>query len=183
MASTLIRRAGWPLAAVAAFVFLVALALHGERPEPGLARFKAAGLLTAFAPEEAWEVEIALGSETWRVRRDGSEWRVPASGGAMPAEASARVDAALRLLRDSGPLRMLAANEVARVPAGDYALGQEALRVMVRGPDGATFAIRFGNRNPMGTARYSQIEGVDGVLLMPAYVAESWEHAVGLPPR
>jgi len=179
----LIRRASWPLAAVAAFVFLAALALHGERPEPGLARFKAAGLLTAFAPEEAHEVEIARGSEIWRFRRDGAEWQAFASTGAMPAEASARIDAALRLLRDSGPLRTLAADDVARVPAGDYALGQEALRVTVRGPDSATFAIRFGNRNPMGTARYAQVEGVDGVPLMPAYVAEAWERAVGLPPR
>lgn len=177
------RRAGWPLAAVAAFAFLIALALHGERPEPGLVRFKAAGLMTAFSPDDAREVEIALGGETWRFRRDGTEWRAIAPAVAVPAEASAGIDAALRLLRNSGPLRTLAADEIAQVPASDYALGREALRITVRGPDGAMFAIRFGNRNPMGTARYARVEGVDGVPLMPAYVAEAWERAVGLPAR
>jgi hypothetical protein len=183
VAPPLIGRVGWPLAAAAAFVFLAALALHGERPEPGLARFKPAGLLTAFAPEEARQIEIAQGGETWRFRRDGTEWRAVAPTGAVPADAGAHIDAALRLLRDAGPLRTLAADEIARAPVGDYALGEEALRVTVRGPDGATFAIRFGNRNPMGTARYARIDGVDGMPLMPAYAAEPWERAVGLPPR
>jgi hypothetical protein len=183
VASPLIRRAGWLLAAVAAFAFLAALALHGERPEPGLARFKAAGLLTAFAPEDAREVEIVTGGETWRFRRDGAVWRAVAPPRAVPAEATSRIDTALRLLRDSGPLRTLSADEIARVPPAEYALGSDALHITVRGPDGAKFAIRFGNRNPQGSARYARVDGVDGVPLLPAYVAETWEQVVGTPSR
>jgi hypothetical protein len=182
VAPSLIRRAGWPLAAAVALAFLVALALHGERPEPGLARFKAAGLLTAFAPEDAREVEIARAGETWRFRREASGWRAIDPPRPVPAGAPGRIDTALRLLRDSGPVRTLSPDEVARVPPADYALGMDALSVTVRGPDGATFAIRFGARNPLGSARYATVDGVDGVPMLPAYVAETWEQAIGAPP-
>ena len=35
-------------------------------------------------------------------------------------------------------------------------------RQAVRGPEGAAFAIRFGARNPLGSARYAQVDGIDG---------------------
>ena len=33
--------------------------------------------------------------------------------------------------------------------------------------------------NPLGSARYTRIDGIDGVPLLPAYVAETWEQAIG----
>jgi hypothetical protein len=183
MASPLIRRAGWSLAAIAALVFLVGLALHGERPEAGLAPFKPAGLMTAFAPEEAREVEIADAGEIWRFRREGRTWRAAEAPHAVPTDAGQRIDTALRLLRDSGPLRMLSPDEIGPAPPADYGLGPQALRVTVRGPDGATFAIRFGARNPLGAARYAQVEGMGGVPLIAAYVAETWQQAIGTASR
>jgi hypothetical protein len=176
VAPSLIRRAAWPMAAALALVFLAALALHGERPEPGMVGFKAAGLLTAFAPDDAREVEVGRAGEVWRFRRDGRSWRVVEAPRPVPAEAADRIDTALRLLRDSGPLRVLSADEAA---PSDYALGSDALRVTVLGPDAATFAIVFGAANPLGSARYVRIDGIDGVPLMPAYVAETWEQAIG----
>jgi hypothetical protein len=178
VAPPLIRHAAWPLAAAAALAFLVGLALHGERPEPGLAYFKAAGLLTAFAPAEAREIEVTKAGEIWRFRRDGNGWRTIETPRPVPADAAQRIETALRLLRDSGPLRVLSADEARATPAG-YALGPEALRVTVLGPDAAPFAIRFGAANPLGSARYAQVEGIDGVPLLPAYVAETWEQAIG----
>jgi hypothetical protein len=179
VAPSLIRRAAWPMAAAVALAFLVALALHGERPEPGLVGFKAAGLLTAFDPADAREIEVSRAGEVWRFRREGSSWRAVEAPRPVPAEAAERIDTALRLLRDSGPLRVLSAGEVARTAPSDYALGPEALRVTVLGPDAATFAIVFGAANPLGSARYVRIEGIDGVPLLPAYVAEIWEQAIG----
>ena len=96
-------------------------------------------------------------------------------------EAGQRIDAAL--LRDSGPLRTRLAAEVGRTLPADYAVGDDALRVSVREPGGATFAIRFGCRNLLGSARYAQIAGSDGVALLPAYVAETWEQAIATAPR
>jgi hypothetical protein len=178
MAPSLIRRLAWPLAAVVALLFVLSLALTGGRPDSGLTHFKPAGLLTAFAPDDAREVEIAVGGRTWRFRREGA-WRVVEAPQPIPSDAGQRIDAALRLLRDAGPLRVLTADEVAQVPESEYALTAGSLRVEVRASNGAAFGVRFGGRNPLGSARYARVAGVDGVPLLPTYVAEAWERAVG----
>lgn len=180
MASALIGRLVWPVAAVLAAALLAVLALHGERPEPGLARFKPAGLMTEFTPAEAREVDVSRGGRTWRFRRDGTLWRrLDGSEPAQPDD-TGRIDAALRLLHDSGPLRTLSADEVGEDSAREFDLGDKALVVTVCGPGNAAFEIRFGARNPLGSARYTRASGVDGVPLLSAYVAEAWEQAIGV---
>jgi hypothetical protein len=167
----------WPLAAVAAFAFLVGLALQGERRDP-MQEFKPAGLLTAFAPEDAREIEIAIGADVWRFRRDDA-WRPIEPTKPVPADFAQRIEAALRLLRNSAPLRVLTAEEVAHVPPSEYALAADSLRVRVRAMDGTLFAIQFGGRNPLGAARYAKVDGMDGVPMLPAYVGDAWERVIG----
>jgi hypothetical protein len=179
VAAALIRRLAWPLVAAGAFAFLAGLALHGERRDP-MQEFRPAGLLTAFAPEDAREVEIATGAGTWRFRRDGGWWEVDSSKPA-PADVAQRIDTALRLLRNSAPLRVLTADEVARVPPSEYALAADSLRVQVRAADGATFRVQFGGRNPLGSARYAKVDGMEGVPMLPAYVGDAWEQVIGGP--
>src|SRR5262249_59926732 len=70
VATSLIRRAAWPLAAALALAFLIGLALHGQRPDAGLAAFKPGGLLTTFVPEGAREGEVLSGGGTLPFRRD-----------------------------------------------------------------------------------------------------------------
>ena len=175
----MIRRLGWPLAAGLAFAFLVGLALHGSRRDP-MQEFKPAGLMTAFAPEDAREIEIATGAETWRFQRDGA-WRAVDPPKPAPADVGPRINAALRLLRNSAPLRVLTAEEVARVPPAEYALAADSLRVQVRAADGVTFRIQFGGRNPLGSARYAKVYGMEGVPMLPAYVGDAWEQVIGGP--
>jgi hypothetical protein len=179
VAPTLIRRAAWPLAAGIALIFLVGLALHGQRPEAGLAPFKAGGLLTAFAPDQAQEVEITSGGKTWRFRRDGETWQSLEMAGPVPAEAPRRIDVALRLLHNSAPLRTITAEEAGPTLASDYGLDDAALRVAVRGPSGASFVIRFGAPNPLGLGRYTRVDGIAGVPLLATYVADSWRQVIG----
>lgn len=157
----------WPAAAIVAFAFLVAAAFHGGRPDI-LVEFKPTGLLRAFAPEQAQEIEIASGGARRRFARAGERWDTA-------PEVALRLDAALRLLRDSGPMRVLTAEEVARVPASDYALGPDSLKVSIRPAKGATFVIQFGGRNPLGAARYAKVDGEAGIALLPTYVADAWE--------
>jgi hypothetical protein len=52
----------------------------------------------------------------------------------------------------------------------------DSQRATVLSADAAPFAIVFGAANPMGLARYVRI---DGAPLLPAYVAETWEQAIG----
>jgi hypothetical protein len=178
VAPSLMQRFAWPLAAAAALLFMVGLALSGKRPDAGLAPFKAAGLLAAFAPEDAREVEVAAGGATWRFRRDDG-WQAIAAPRPVPSDLTRRIDAALRLLRNAGPLRVLTPDEVGQVPASEYALGSDSLRVEVRSSAGASFQIQFGGRNPLGVARYVRVQGVDGLPMLPTYVAEAWEQVIG----
>jgi len=164
MAPSLTQRLAWPVAAAVAFAFLVGLALHGERPEPGLVRFEAAGFMKQFAPEQVREVEIVTAAGRWRFRR-GTDW-------------PDRIDAALRLLRDAGPMRVMTADEVATQSAATYGLDSGATVVTVRSEGGETFAIRFGARNPLGSGRYARVDGMGGVPILPAYVGDAWEQVV-----
>ncbi len=165
------------MAALAALAFIVALAIQGERPDPGIAKFTPAGLLTTFNPEDARDIRILAKGETWRFHR-ATSWDTVEGSRPVPAGAAARIDAALRLLRNSRPLRVLTSEEISRVPASEYALGPDNLRVEVRASSGATFRIQFGGRNPLGSARYVRVEGLDGIPLLPTYVAEAWEQVV-----
>ncbi|MBS0526790.1 MAG: hypothetical protein JSS04_24385 [Proteobacteria bacterium] len=159
-------RWAWPAAAALAFAFLVGLALHGGRPDI-MVQFKPGGLMS-FAPEQAREIEIRRGTDRRHFVRSGERWDAP-------VETSERLEAGLRLLRNAAPMRLLTAEEVARVPPSEYALGADSLRVTVRPEDGAAFVIQFGGTNPLGAARYAKVDGEAGVALVPTYVAEAWE--------
>jgi hypothetical protein len=163
----MIRKWAWPAAAALAFAFLVGLALHGGRPDI-LVEYKPAGLLP-FAPEDAREIEIVTGADRRRFVRDGDRWKAP-------SEAAGRLEAGLRLLRNAGPMRVMAADEVARVPESEYALGPDSLKVVIRPASGTPFVIQFGGRNPLGSARYARIDGQTGIALLPAYVGDAWEN-------
>jgi hypothetical protein len=165
MAPALTRWA-WPAAAALAFAFLVGLALQGSRPD-SMVQFNPGGLMS-FAPEQAREIEIRRGADRKRFVRNGERWDAP-------VETAERLDAGLRLLRNAAPMRVLTAEEVARVPPSEYALGADSLRVTVRPAAGAAFVILFGGANPLGAARYAKVDGEAGVVLLPTYVAEAWE--------
>lgn len=165
MAAAMSRWA-WPAAAALAFAVLVGLALDGRRPDI-LVEYKPSGLMR-FGPEQAREIEIVTGGERKRFARDGERWKAP-------TETAGRLEAGLRLLHNAAPMRMLTADEVALVPASEYALGPDSLRVTIRPSGGAAFVIQFGGRNPLGAARYARVEGMAGIALLPSYVAEAWE--------
>lgn len=155
------RRWVWPFVAALSFALLLALALHGKRPDAGLVGFRAGGYLKAFEPEDAVEVAVTLPAGNKRFTRQ-ENW-------------SPGIDEALRLLRDSAPMRVMTADEVANQPPSAYGLENKAIAVRVRSRTGQTFAIRFGARNPLGSGRYVQVEGVPGVPILPSYVGDAWE--------
>jgi hypothetical protein len=183
VAPSLTRRVAWPLAAALAFAFLVLLALHGERPDAGLRSFVSAGLMTSFASQDARAVEITRDRESWRFERDGQAWRTIEAPSPVPADVGARIDAGLKLLRDSAPLRILSPEEMRAAPPTDFGLSPPALQVKVRGPGDATFTVRFGARNPLGVACYTRVDGVEGVPLLATYVMEAWQQVIGTPTQ
>ena len=179
MASAALRRLAWPAAAVTAAAFIVALAMHGERPEPGLARFVAAGLMTA-PPERVTEVDLAAGGRTWQLRRGESGWAVIRGGPLGMLDPRLQVEEGLALLHRSGPERILTPDEAAGAER-EFGLAEPTLSVTARTVSDPPFTIHFGVKNPLGLARYARVDGRAEVVLLPAFVAETWERLVGPP--
>ena len=172
------KRLVWAAAAVGATAFLAALAFTGGRGGPGLEAFKPKGLM-AIAVEDAREVDVTTARGNWHFVRTQDGWR--ATLGEATAGFGTRLDGALRLLRNSGPDRVLSGAEVAQAGAAQFGLAPPRLRVIVSGPGASVFAISFGGVNPMGLSHYARLDGRQEIVLLPAFVAEQWERTGGTP--
>jgi hypothetical protein len=179
VAAAALRRWAWPAAATVAAAPVAALALHGHRPEPGVVRFEAAGLMREPAPERAREILVTAGARRWRfVRDEDGAWT---ERGAAGAEGWARrVDKGLRFLHASAPMRTLAPAEVEGIADREYGLDPPRYTVSVRGPAGAPFVVAFGGVNAQGLGQYARVDGRGEVFLLPRYVGGEWEAAAGL---
>jgi len=171
-------RLAWAVAALGATAFLVALAFTGGRGGPGLAPFVPKGLLT-IAAEDVREIDLTTPQGHWHFVRAQGSWRVTL--GKTTAGFEERLDNALRLLRNSGPDRILTSAEVAQAGAAQFGLASPRLRIVVSGPDSSSFAISFGTTSPMGLSHYARLDGSPEIALLPAFVAEEWERTGGAP--
>jgi hypothetical protein len=168
----------WSAAALGATGFLVALALTGGRGGPGLAPFTPKGLMT-IPLQDVREVDVESREDRWHFIRAEDGWH--ATAGATTAGFAVRLDGALTLLRNSGPERVLSADEVAGVEPAQFGLDPPRLRVVVNGSDASSFAISFGATNVLGLSHYARREGRREIALLPGFVAEAWERVGKLP--
>jgi len=172
------NRFAWIAAALAATAFLAALAFTGGRGGPGLVPFTPAGLLTVPA-EQVREIEVSIGERQWHFVRGDSGWQ--ARRGKVTDGFEARLEAAITLLRNSGPDRILTEDELAGIDAAQFGLDPARSRVLLRGSGTDTFAISFGAANVLGLSRYAKLEGKREIALLPGFVAEAWEQLGGAP--
>ena len=172
------NRLAWAAAALGAMAFLVTLAFTGGRGGPALDPFIPKGLMT-IPIEDVREIDIAAPRGHWHFVRTQGGWR--ATQGIATAGFEVRLDSALKLLRNSGPDRVLTEAEVARAGAAQFGLAPPRLRIIVSGPGASVFAISFGGTNPMGLSRYARLDGSSQIALLPAFVAEEWERTGGAP--
>jgi Domain of unknown function (DUF4340) len=173
VASAALRNWGWMLAAGLAAAFLGVLALHGERPEPGLDRFEPAGLLLDWPVDEVVALDVAAGPRRRAFRRVGASWRV--DGAVIAGEIEQNIALGLKLLRNSAPQRIFAATEIDQAALSNFGLAAPRLTVAARTGAGRSITILFGGYNPLGLARYTRVDGQGEVVLLPSFVAEAWE--------
>jgi hypothetical protein len=162
---------------VAALGALAAVVLWEGNERRSLSTFVAAGPMRAIDAASVRVVEIRQGDRRWRFERNGNSWR------ASPAPDKAQLQAlddGLTLLRNAAPERVFDKSE----QPDDAAVGLAPAQLAVRIDAAAPFAIDFGGPNPMGQARYARVAGESTTLLLPRYVADTWEAAAGLrePP-
>jgi hypothetical protein len=129
--------------------------------------------------EEVRQVDVLAPRGHWHFVRTQDGWR--ATQGTVAAGFEARLDGALKLLRNSGPDRVLTEAEVARAGAAQFGLAPPRLRVIVSGPGASVFAISFGVTNPMGLSHYARLDGSSEIALLPTFVGDEWERTGGAP--
>ena len=170
-----LRQWGWGTAAAVAAGFIAALALHGSRPEPGLARFEAMGPLADWPLQQVAAVEIDAGARHRSFRRgaDG-RWQDEGSGEPAGVGANQRIETGLTLLHNSGPQR----TDLAPEDLAEFGLAPPRLTVTAHGAGGRTRSIAFGGANPLGLERYAKVSGNADIVLLPGFVAAEWETIV-----
>ncbi|VIO71480.1 hypothetical protein CI1B_36640 [Bradyrhizobium ivorense] len=168
----------WSAAALGAIVFLAALALTGGRGGPGLQPFVPKGLMM-IRLEDVREVELETREGRWHFVRAEDGWH--AAAGETTAGFAARLDGALRLLRNSGPERVLSSTETAGVDPAQFGLDPPRLRVVVNGSGASSFVISFGATNVLGLSHYARREGSGEIAMLPGFVAEEWERVGKMP--
>ena len=174
MAAALVMRWVRLTAAAMAIAFIAILAFHGERPEPGLVNFQAAGLLADWAVDGVTSVIVVAGGKQRSFHRlPGDHWRADEDGvRPVPTE---RINAGLALLRDSAPQRWLAADEISDRSLAEFGLDPPRLAVTIGKTGGESITLSFGGTNPLGLARYARINGRPGLVLLQSFVADPWE--------
>ena len=182
MAASLLKGRGWLVVAVATVAAMGLLSVWGTGRQQMLQDHQASGTMRDIAAERVVMLRVVAGGRQWRLLRGATGWAAEPPVAAAGAELGARVDAALRLLRNAAPEREFEAG----ADATAFGLAPARLRVSVHGGADAAapplFEIAFGAVNPIGLAHYSHVthNGRSQTLLLPSYVAEAWEAVVGL---
>jgi hypothetical protein len=181
VATPTLRRGAWIAAALLASGAIVAIAMHGRRPEPGLARFEPAGVMLGIRPEQVTGIEIlGPGGRWWFVKTDTGGWRVSAGSPPLAADPTTSLDNGLRFLHVSAPQRTLSPDEVIGLSMAEFGLAPPRYTVSVRS-SGRPFTIEFGGLNAQGLAQYARVAGEAGIVLLPRYIGQQWEAATGAP--
>jgi hypothetical protein len=168
-----------PLVGGALIALVVALATSGHWPEfRGLVHSSANGLI-AVAPADVIRVEIRAGGQTVALRRAADGWALesPGEAAAVPAEVASHIDAGLRFLHVSEPMRDIQAAEISAASFAEYGLDPPTTVLAIETSAGVGPTVNFGVLNPVGTSQYVRIAGSPTVYLMPRYVGSEWEVA------
>lgn len=172
VAPTRMRRYLWPIGAALAAGFIVVLAFHGSRPEPGLARFEAAGVLSDCQLRQVVAVQVRAAAWRREYRRDAEGgWRLEFSDEAVAADVAEQIELGLKLLHNSAPQR----TDLDNAQLDEFGLQPPRVTVVVAAANGASRTIEFGGANPLGLERYARIDGKRDIMLLPSFVAGAWE--------
>jgi len=132
----------WGMGATLAVGFIGVLALQGERPEPGFARFKPAGLTADWPVQQVISVEVSTATHRRLFDRGpGSGWRLEATDDATTeADLAERIETGLTLLHNSAPERTHLTSEQLE----EFGLEPPRLTVTARAINGASIAVDAG---------------------------------------
>jgi hypothetical protein len=176
-----VRAWAWIAGAAAAGAALLAVALHGERPEAGLARFEPNGVMVAVAPARVVAVELRRAGRAWHFSRTPTGWTASPGQPPGPRDPTPLVELGLRLLHGSAPQRVMDGVEARALTLSEVGLEPPVLTVRAEVQGAAPFSVDIGGPNPQGLARYARVAGRDEVVLLNHYVADPWQALTEAP--
>ena len=172
-----------PLAAGLLIILLVVLVVSGHAPEfRGLVHFDPDGLVAA-EPSAVTLVEIRAKQESVVFRRAPGGWAVDGAAETAPAELAAHIEAALRFLHVSKPMRDIAAGELGPASFAEFGLDPPASVVTIGTAERTIATVNFGVLNPAGTSQYVRLAGAATVYLMARHVGAEWQIAADMARR
>jgi len=169
----------WAAGMVLAAGTIIALAFHGQRPDPSLVRFEPAGVMLSIAPDTVVEVVVSRGQRRWRFERARPNVWAAIPGPPLAESVGTRLDTGLHFLHASTPQRVLQPDEVAGISASEFGLAPPRYSVYVRATGAPPFEIEFGALSPQGLAQYARVTGHAEILLLPSFIGEQWESVMG----
>jgi len=172
-----IGRLGSFAAAVAALGYLIVMLVTGALPENRqIAHFEAAGLLTQL-PSSVSRIEVSLSGKSAEFSRQAAGW-VRRDGAPVEPARVATLERALKMMHNSGPIRVMAPEEIAGSNPQSFGFGNASLSVTLSGPGGVLLQAEFGNKNTDGMLQYMQLKGHGELYLMSGFVGKEWETVV-----
>jgi len=81
-------------------------------------------------------------------------------------------------MHNSGPVRVMAPEEIAGSTPESFGFGRASLSVTLSGSGGVLLQAEFGNRNTDGMLQYMRLKGRGELYLMSGFVAKEWEAAL-----
>jgi len=168
----------WPFAAaVAALGYLIVMLITGALPENRqVVEFEAAGLLTR-PPQSIDRIDVALAGKSAEFSRQGAGW-IAKNGTPLEPARAATLERALKIMHNSGPVRVMAPEEIAGSKPESFGFGGASLSVTLSGSGGVLLQAEFGNRNTDGMLQYMRLKGRGELYLMSGFVAKEWEAAL-----
>jgi hypothetical protein len=167
-----------PFLATFALVYLIVMVVSGAMPvQRQLVRFEPKGVLK-MAPEQIARVEISRGTQRLTLLRTGDrQWTTVDGTDIGPA--GSRVSMAVQMMSTSGPIREIAAAELAGVDTTPFGLDPAQLVATLYNDGGeSVLTVRFGARNPEEYLQYMRLDGDARLYLMSRFVGEEWSQAM-----
>jgi hypothetical protein len=173
-----LRRLALPLLALLALAWLVAMVVTGAQPvQRQLVKFEAKGVLQ-LEPEAVQRITLGRGAQQVVLVRKGDGGWTLEGGGAVEGAAATHLDTAVKMLNRSGPVREIAAQDLAGVDTRPFGLEEPVVSATLAGAGGQPMTVRFGALNPEGFLQYMRIDGDPKVYLMSRFIGAEWTAAL-----
>jgi hypothetical protein len=172
------RRLLAPAAALLAVGLLTIMVVSGHlRESKQLVKFLPAGVMPE-APSDIDRVELRTTTGHWVFVRGSDGWRAAQDGRVLPAATTSYLDASIKFMHVSAPVRVMEHAEWAPSGLREFGLEPPGYTAILYRGDTAVLRAEFGAPNPQKVLQYVKLQGRDQVYLMSRFIGEEWEKAL-----